>query len=33
MSSEVIAQLTFLASIVASGPSVIALPAAREGNL
>lgn len=33
MNLEVIAQLTVLALIVASGPLVIALLAARKGNL
>nr|YP_009589735.1 hypothetical chloroplast RF12 [Selaginella sanguinolenta]QBL76318.1 hypothetical chloroplast RF12 [Selaginella sanguinolenta]QGU93076.1 hypothetical chloroplast RF12 [Selaginella nummulariifolia]QGU93215.1 hypothetical chloroplast RF12 [Selaginella sanguinolenta] len=33
MSSEVIAQPTVPAPIVASGPLVIAPPAARKGNL
>nr|YP_009562286.1 hypothetical chloroplast RF12 [Trichomanes trollii]QAV57643.1 hypothetical chloroplast RF12 [Trichomanes trollii] len=33
MSLEIIAQLTVLALIVASGPLVIALSAARKGNL
>nr|YP_009668465.1 hypothetical chloroplast RF12 [Heteroscyphus argutus]QCW59240.1 hypothetical chloroplast RF12 [Heteroscyphus argutus] len=33
MNLEVIAQLIVLALIVASGPSVIALLAARKGNL
>nr|QQP17273.1 hypothetical chloroplast RF12 [Selaginella exaltata] len=33
MGSEVIAQPTTLASIVASGPLVIALPAVRKGDL
>nr|YP_009555714.1 hypothetical chloroplast RF12 [Selaginella kraussiana]AZU95831.1 hypothetical chloroplast RF12 [Selaginella kraussiana] len=33
MGSEVIAQLITLALVVASGPLVIALPAARGGNL
>nr|YP_009531778.1 hypothetical chloroplast RF12 [Leiosporoceros dussii]AXZ70950.1 hypothetical chloroplast RF12 [Leiosporoceros dussii] len=33
MNLEIIAQLTVLASIIVSGPLVIALLAARKGNL